>query len=318
MATTIENKGGTLYKDTKIFHLSTRSQSGRIMNPNTNDKSDMLFNIPNCLDLTDANIEYAEFSINYALIPISFYNINSTNNTFSIQYFVQADTGGTASTVLYTIPAGNYTALSMVTWWNANVPNFQMTFDTVSSIFSLLNNVQTFRIFSSTNDYIFGYTSTISSSVWDSVNLNATLTFSRMCNFLPTPRINIRCRELGCGRMMSSVNSDEICAIIPNTARPNQQIVYLNQAGIKSLVKVERLNTFRVRLTDDDNNPLQFNGVSSFFDFCFDIYYKTIPKLPTFNSIVQNVNYETYRQLLYDIENYKDHIHKYNDRVRII
>ena len=308
----------TLYKDTRIYHLSTRSQSGRIMNTNTNDKSDMMFNIPNMIDMTEENIEYAEFSINYAIIPVSFYNINSSNNTFCIQYYSQPSTGGVDATTSYTIPVGNYTALSMVIWWNANVPNFQMTFDPVSSIFSLLNNVQTFRIFSSVNDYVFGYTSSIFSTGWDNINMNATLTFTRMCNFLPTPRINIRCRELGNARMMSAVNSDEICCIIPNTSRPNQQIVYLNQAGIKSLVKIDRMNTFRVRITDDDNNLLQFNGVSCFFDFCFDVYYKTIPKLPSFRSIINTVNHESYRKLMMDIENYKDQVHKYNEKLRII
>ena len=295
----------TYYKDTKLIHLSTRSQSGRIMNNNINDKSDMVYNIPNMIDLTDTNLEYCEFSIDYAIIPISFYNINTTNNTFSIQYFAESSNGALASTVLYTIPVGNYSALSLASWITNNIDGMTMSFNSVSSIFTLTSIVQTFRVYSLTSDYIFGYTSTISSGTWDSVNSNAVLIFSRMCNFLPTPRINIRCSELGCGRMVSAVNSDEVCCIIPNTARPNQQIVYINTAGVKSLVKCESMNTFRIRITDDDNNLLQFNGVASFFNLRFDFYYKTLPKIPSFRNIVNTVAAENYRRLLIDIENRK-------------
>jgi hypothetical protein len=291
----------TLYKDTYIVHLSTRSQSGKVMNISSNDKSDMLFTVPALIDMTNENILYAEYSIDYALIPISFYNINSSNNTFSIQLYANSPYIAVAKT-LYTIPVGNYSALSLITWFNAtfaetaNTSAIILSFNAVNSIFSTTSQ-QPFQLTSTTSDYIFGYSST--------TGIIDNYTFPRMCNFLPTPRINIRCRELNNGRMLSMVNSDEITVCIPNNYRPNQQILYTNTTNIKSIVKIDTLNTFRIRITDDDNNLIQFNGVSCFFNLRFDIYYKTIPKLPSFKHIVNLVNTESYRKLLNDIERNK-------------
>lgn len=296
------------YCDTLIYHLSTRSQSGRIMNSNVNYKSDMQYTIPMMLNLENNNIDYALFSIDYALIPVSFYNITSVNNTLIIYRNSQGMIVPFGYSTTYTIPIGNYNANQLMTWFNATVPNgdFLMTLNAVNSIFTITNTQCDFTISTgSTCDYIFGFSTTIASVQYNIGTSLATLIMPRCCMFLPTPRINIRCRELGCGRILSAVNSDEVCCVIINNARPNQQINYLNNAGVKSLVKIERMNTFRVRITDDDNNLINFNGVSCFFDFRFDIYYKTMPKFnTTFKALVERVNAETYRKLLLQIENY--------------
>jgi hypothetical protein len=46
---------------------------------------------------------------------------------------------------------------------------------------------------------------------------------------------------------------------------------------------------------DDDGNYINFNGISSFFTFQFDIYRLFFPKLPSFNKLVEmSVNREKY------------------------
>jgi hypothetical protein len=74
---------------------------------------------------------------------------------------------------------------------------------------------------------------------------------------------------------------------IPSNAKLNGQIIYQNSNGTKILFRESSLNRFVLCLTDDDNNFINFNGISSFFTFQFDIFRKFVPKLPTFNKIVE-------------------------------
>ena len=72
-----------LIKETKQIHLSTTSGAGKILNADVNYKSQIEFNIPNLIRKED-NIEYIMFSVPYAIIPVSFYTINDTNNSLVV------------------------------------------------------------------------------------------------------------------------------------------------------------------------------------------------------------------------------------------
>ena len=111
---------------------------------------------------------------------------------------------------------------------------------------------------------------------------------SRSCNFLPLPRVILRCPELANSAMISSTVSNDVILSISNNTRNNGQIYYQNQAQTKLLFRQNELNRFVIKITDDDGNLLNFNGISSFFTFQFDIYRRYIPRPPKFLEIVQN------------------------------
>ena len=90
--------------------------------------------------------------------------------------------------------------------------------------------------------------------------------------------------------MISANSSSDILITIPNNSKPGGQIYYQNYSQSKLLFKNYELTSFVISITDDDCNLINFNGISSFFSFQFDIYRKYIPKLESFNNIVNLVN----------------------------
>lgn len=273
-----------LVVETKIFNLSTRSTACNILNTNPDFKSKCEYNIPNMIE-RDETIEHILFSIPDAVIPVSFYIINENNN----QLFVNVNSVVTQ----YSFPFGNYNANTFMTLFKTLLgSNWNITLNTVNSKFTVTNLVNDFTI--------LGYSS-ISSVMGfsdDVVSISLSATMPRCCNFFPLPRINLRCPELANTSTIGSASASDVIITIPNNAKPNGQIYYLNQMQAKLLFRHHDLTRFVISFTDDDGNFLNFNGVSSFFSLQFDIYRKWMPKPPRFSNIVEYVN----RKMLIDYQ----------------
>lgn len=272
-----------LIKETKQVHLSTTSGAGKILNADVNYKSQIEFNIPNLIRKDDT-IEYIMFSVPYAIVPVSFYTINDTNNTLVVLE--------NSVTTTYTfLPYGNYNANQFITIFKTLLPSrFNITLDAVSSRFTITNTTYNFTLLSSsTIDYIMGFSGNNASSL-------LTLTLPRVCNFLALPRINMRCNVLANSTMAGSQQTNDLVITIPNNSKPNGEIVYNNSSGIQMLFQQEILNTFVVSLTNDIGQLINFNGVSSFWVFQFDIYRKKIDKPLPFYNILANVNKESLKK----------------------
>lgn len=263
-----------LVQDTKQLHLSTRGDAGTVLNGNA--KSQILFSIPDAI-VVDDSIEYIQFSIPYAVVPNSFYVINMTN------CMLQVLQSGTTTT--YMFPMGNYTASTFITQFKALLPNtFNITIGQNNNQFTITHTTTAFTILgTSTIDSIMGFSG-------NQVSVGLSLTMPRVCNFLPLPRICIRCSKLSNSFTPSSIDSGDVILSIPNTAKLNGQIIYTNNTGSKNLFKLDSLRDFVVSLTDDDGNLLDFNGISSFWVFQFDIFRKSIEKPMSFRNIVSLVN----------------------------
>lgn len=278
MSTTFSksNKMTDLILDTKTFHLSSRSSSCILLNDDY--KSKFRFNIPDMI-YRDESIEYINFSIPYAVIPNTFYTINDTNNTLVV---IENDVPTT-----YVFENGNYNSNYFISKFKSNLGSrWGITLDVVNSTFTVTNSQNDFTFSdTSTIDSIMGFSTTISST-------NQSLTMTRVCNFLPLPRIVLRCPELANGFMISSITSGDIIISIPNSSKINGEIIYQNYEA-KHLLKAERLDTLTFSLTNDDGDFINFNGISSFFTIQFDIYRKRLERPPVFHEIqnmVQSVN----------------------------
>jgi len=266
-----------LVQDTKEFHLSTRGDAGVVLNDNA--KSQVLFNIPDAIVLDDS-IEYIQFSIPYAVVPNSFYVINQTNNRLQVLQ------SGITST--YTFPYGNYTASTFITQFKALLPNtYNITLGQNNNQFTITHTTTNFTVLgTSTIDSIMGFSG-------NQVSTSLSLTMPRVCNFLPLPRICFRCGKLANSFTTSSIDSGDVILSIPNTAKLNGQIIYTNNSNSKTLFKLDSLRDFIVAITDDDGNLIDFNGISSFFVFRFDIFRKSIEKPMSFRNIISLVNSKT-------------------------
>jgi hypothetical protein len=263
-----------LVQDTKQFHLSTRGDAGAVLNGDM--KSQILFNIPDAIVLDDS-IEYIQFSIPYAVVPNSFYIINMTNCHLIIEL------GGITTT--YMFPMGNYTASTFITQFKALLPTqFNIT---------LGQNNNQFTITHTTTDFTILGTSTIDSVMGFSGNLTSigfSVTMPRVCNFLPLPRICFRCSKLANSFTPSSIDSGDVILSIPNTAKLNGQIIYTNNTSSQNLFKLDKLSDFVVSITNDDGDLIDFNGISSFWVFQFNIFRKSIEKPMSFKNIISLVN----------------------------
>lgn len=265
-------------QDSKTYCLSTRGSDATVLNADTNFKSYVVFDIPDFLN-PDDSIAYAEVSIPYIVIPVSFFQINETNNMLEV-----IENG---STTRYFWEFGNYNSNEFMTDFRTILPaRFQITMDLVNSKFIITNTTFNFVFTSSsTIDYIMGFSDTITSS-------GLSLSMPRVFNFMAIPRIILHCPELGNG---SNQQNADIILSVPNNSRLNGQIVY-NAPEIKTLVKSEQITRLTFKLTDEGGLPINFNGVASFWTVQLDIYRKWIPKPETFSSLIRNNNQQLIKE----------------------
>jgi hypothetical protein len=106
----------------------------------------------------------------------------------------------------------------------------------------------------------------------------------------------MRCNVLANSTMAGSQQTNDLVITIPNNSKPNGEIVYNNSSNIQMLFQQEVLNTFVVSLTNDSGQLINFNGISSFWVFQFDIYRKKIDKPLPFYNVLANVNKETLKK----------------------
>ena len=267
--------------ETKLFNVSTRGSACKVLNKDTNFKSKCEYNIPNLIE-RDETIEHVLFSIPYAVIPVSFYTVNENNSILDVSIL------GVVTS--YTFPYGNYTANTFIFEFKTLLgSNWNIFLNNFNSIFTITNSVNDFTILgTSTISSVLGFTD-------DSTSTSKILILPRCCNFLPLPRITFRCPELANTTMIGTENSSDVVITIPNNARPNGQVYYLNQMQTKLLFRHHDLSRFIISFTDDDGNHINFNGISSFFTLQFDIYRRWIPKPPRFSNIIEYVNNYQFR-----------------------
>lgn len=284
------SNNSNLILETKLYNLSTRGSGGNILNEDRNYKSNIEYNIPDMI-VRDENIEYIQFSIPYAVIPVSFYTINENNNKLNIS----GTENGVEYFSSYTFPQGNYTASTFIKEFSNQLgSNWYLILNTFDSIFTIRNTAgYAFTLYkTSTLTSVMGFSTDLTSTLVNGIH---TIVLTRCCNFLPLPRVCIRCEELLSNNNMIGDNNkaSDLVISIPNNAKPNGQIYYQNQTLIKALYKGHNLNRLVFSLTDDDGFLLDFNGISSFFVLQFDIFRQYVPKLPSFSNIVNMVNSKT-------------------------
>lgn len=273
----IENTN--LIKDTLTLHLNTQADCCIPLNGTM--KSKVYYDLKNYIDFeNDDSIEYVTVSMPYAVLCNSNYIFYTGNNTIKLTY------GGTTYT--FTVPNGNY-----------NVNTFG------SYLTSIFPATLTWSFSSTTNKYTFSYSgggtwgfatgTTCDYNIGFSGSLLTTAT-SITCpysvDFLPIDRYIIHCSVLSNGLMLSTgskVSTCDIIASIPNNARLNSQIVY-QSTGAEYLVRSVSNNGITVTITNDNNQEIDFNNVSSYFVLQFNIYRKQLRRPQRFSNLVSTIN----------------------------
>ena len=214
------------------------------------------FILPN-LEIADGN--YIYLSVQYANIPYSFYNINTTNNVLIY----------TLNLLNYTvtITPGNYNITQLITFLKSNMSGFTISYNSITNKMNFSH---------STYNFVFLSTSTCQEILGFKTNTNYTSTtlsiISINCiSLIPIKCINIVSNLLTYNINKANPNNQSILCCMPVTTQPNSIIEYKNNNNFRSNLFINQISNITIKLTDQNNNTLDLNGLDFFLTIQLDI-----------------------------------------------
>ena len=225
---------------------------------NADSVSDYSYNfiLPN-LEIADGN--YIYLSVQYANIPYSFYNINSTNNVLNY----------TLNSVNYTITitSGNYNITQLISSLKLLLAGFTISYNSITNKITFSHATYNFSFLaSSTCHEILGF---VKNTTYVSSNLSL---ISKNCvSLIPIKCINIVSNLLTYNINKSNPNNQSILCCIPVITQPNSIIEYKNNNNFRSNLFINQISDIKIKLTDQNNNALDLNGLDFFITIQLDI-----------------------------------------------
>jgi hypothetical protein len=251
------------------------------MQLNGDMKSRVQFELKNYLDFQDDDtIQSVTLSMPYAILCNSNYQVNTNNNVLNLLL------NGTAYTI--TFEYGNYASDTFMSMFLSLAPSgFSIVLDQVAVKFTISHSLYPFTLLgTSTCNYIMGFSTNLVSSS----SAPYTATCPRVCNFLPNPlfRICVENNTMYNGQVLGTngnASYSNVLASIPNTTKPNTQIVYQNVSD-EFMMQLTGQTTLVLDILDDAGNFVDFNGISSYFQLRIRIYRKVKRSLSHFNELL--------------------------------
>lgn len=266
------------YTDSRLITLNA---SNATIIYNDSLMSSCLFSFTSLLK-DELDILYRQISIQNAQIPISYYIVNIYNNTLSYKIG-----GGVIQTA--TFSRGNYNASTFTTEFKNQIPSMTLSFNKLTGVFTIINS-SSFTIYSSgsTCFKLLGLDRTVSSYTGSSVLAPFP------CNFAGISKIKVVSSALSTYSVDSTTGSNNnILTVIPVNSGSYGIILYQNISSFKPMLRETSTNDFDISLLDDDDNLINFNGVSwslslqldiirklQFVDRVFPTLSNTIPSKP--------------------------------------
>lgn len=238
----------------RLFNIS--SATGRM---NGDFCSQIQVSLPDLTFHLD-HIQNAYFSVVHAEVPNSFYIVNYTNNQFVLD------------AVTYTLTRGNYNVNTFITMLLTIIPvGYGVSYNSATTKFTMTHTTTDFTInassSASTVNSIMGLGKT------DLTSAALTLTFPNVVNFIPLQRINFRSNYFNFGCYSTSDGSSDVFLPLQNNAGQNSIINYVNQTQNKFLIQDRNITSFVITVTNDLNQPINFNGVDWLMTIQIDVDY---------------------------------------------
>jgi hypothetical protein len=189
-------------------------------------------------------------SVKHAIIPFSFYNINTSNNR--LDYTVNGQT------VYLSIDVGNYNAYQLASYLTNNMANFIVTYDSITNKFIFKNSLYDFILSQySTCLNILG----LSPITLYLTSILKTLTSNYCVNLQTTQCICIASNNwtTNCINSMD-VKSKNILCSIPIISQPYSNIIYMNTGDFKCNLYSNVISSIQLKLVDQNNNTIELNG----------------------------------------------------------
>ena len=213
--------------------------------------SDCLFFLP----IMEAPNDHQLFlSVQHAVIPYSFYNIDETNNNLLINVT-------TFGNVIITITSGNYNIYQLVSYLNAQ---FNLTLCKLSVKYDIITNKLTFTntLYEFSIDFslstclnVIGFPTNI-----NSYSLNKSLMSSHVVNLCSKQCICISTQFITGNVNNNLKHNHTIICSIPVTGSPYSLINYQNPNNNRFNLYTHFINKIRLKITDQDGNDINLNG----------------------------------------------------------
>ena len=237
----------TTYTDSRLINID--SDNADIYN-NSNLRSDMVYFFKGLLTEDDDRL-YSQISIQSAQFPVSFYVVNYSNNTLRYQYH-----NSPITTISFDV--GNYNATSFIAQFHSKVVNqVFLTFDKLTGKYQINSNHNfTFYQQGSTCFRLLGLD--LESDLVGIAPYDQPAPFP--CNFAGITRLKIVSEKLATYSRDSSTITN-VLATIPVNAPPFGILLYQNTSNFKAMLRERVIDFFDIRIYDDFNNLINFNGI---------------------------------------------------------
>lgn len=232
-------------------HSQTRSSSKIFLSSQGNNKvvnsstinTDITFYFDPIL-LGNSEKTHIVLGLEQASIPISIYMINASNNVMVI------------NATTYTIPVGNYTIITLISYLNTIDSTIQFSYVDNSNQVKVTITPTAPVVISGTASTILGFVAGTYSNPH---------TFTNVVNLTSTTGIIIQIDNVTTSNRDNSGRSGATLARIPITCPPLRILQYFNPTPFYTQIANRELTYLRVRLFNDDYTPLTLVGNPAWF-----------------------------------------------------
>lgn len=230
----------TTRSSSKIF-LSSQGKN-KVVNSTTLN-TDITFYFDPIL-LSNSDRTHIVLGLEQASIPVSIYMINATNNVMVI------------NATTYTIPTGNYTITTMITYLNTIATTIQFVYVVNSNQIKVTITPSASVVISGSASTILGFVAGTYSNPH---------TFTNVVNLTSTTGIIIQCDNVTTPNRDNSGKTGASLARIPITCAPLRILQYFNSTPFYTQIANRELTYLRIKLLNDDYTPLTLVGNPPWF-----------------------------------------------------
>lgn len=242
----------TLIREKRLISLNSNNASSYY---NGDSLSNLSFDFTSIL-VPDKSIIYVEGGLQSAQIPVSFYNMDLSNNVFNYRI--------SGSNFNIQIPSGNY--------------NYSTLVSVMTTLFTVNGHTFVFALNQATNKVTMTYTSI---GLWQEIQSSSiyyilgfepsttytivanTFTYPLLFNLLGQKKLKIYSKNLAIDSY--DAVGGNITSNLIETLSVNQpgygMIIYNNIDGTYGHLKTSYLSTIDIEIKDELNNYINFNGI---------------------------------------------------------
>jgi hypothetical protein len=204
----------------------------------------------------------------------SFYIINSTNDKF--YYRLESDSYITLYTV--SVPHGNYSSDSLITYLNSNTP-FTFSFNEINFKITVTHSSLEFVFVVNDNNInnVLGFVNNLGSTSY-------TITGDKLINLIGSQMLYIQTTNLNINTVLNKNDNTNTNIILstPIIAHSGDVQVVNNSANHSHKINQNSINNIEIKIVDEHDNEIDFNGIDWFLNLSVIFSYKKIKLLPQY------------------------------------